>query len=329
MIYEIRTYRIAPRSLAEVEKRFGEAYEYPRSTPSCSRSGTRRSGHSTRSSTCGRTRISRARAHPRRGAKEPEVEPRHPGVHPEIALRDHRAFKFVPEFRAASCGPDLELRYYTLKPRMPARGGEGLGGALPERNEALAAGARGRRRVPDAPTLSCTSGRTRALDQRAQVAPKVPSGHLARRRRPATASSRREQGSPARPFPPPAERSRADGTAPALGAARPSRHWSYAARRASSVVIWQQLRAVERARGRSRRRPAASAIGPFFGARGNGGDVEHGNRGRGRRRLEDAADLDSRDVGQVQVEDDDVGLLLGELERLLTRGRFPHLEACS
>src|SRR3989442_3360265 len=28
MIYEVRTYRIAPRSLPEVEKRFGEAYEY-------------------------------------------------------------------------------------------------------------------------------------------------------------------------------------------------------------------------------------------------------------------------------------------------------------
>src|SRR2546427_5823230 len=28
MIYEISTYQIAPRSLAEVEKRFGEAYEY-------------------------------------------------------------------------------------------------------------------------------------------------------------------------------------------------------------------------------------------------------------------------------------------------------------
>src|SRR2546422_232628 len=28
MIYEIRTYRIAAGSLAEVEKRFGEAYEY-------------------------------------------------------------------------------------------------------------------------------------------------------------------------------------------------------------------------------------------------------------------------------------------------------------
>src|SRR5438093_2817198 len=28
VIYEIRTYRIAPGSLADVEKRFGEAYEY-------------------------------------------------------------------------------------------------------------------------------------------------------------------------------------------------------------------------------------------------------------------------------------------------------------
>src|SRR3954466_7072247 len=28
MIYEIRTYQIAPGSLAEVEKRFGEGYEY-------------------------------------------------------------------------------------------------------------------------------------------------------------------------------------------------------------------------------------------------------------------------------------------------------------
>ncbi|HKC97259.1 MAG TPA: NIPSNAP family protein, partial [Methylomirabilota bacterium] len=28
MIYEIRTYQIAPGSLAEVEKRFGDAYQY-------------------------------------------------------------------------------------------------------------------------------------------------------------------------------------------------------------------------------------------------------------------------------------------------------------
>src|SRR4026207_1099879 len=28
MIYEFRTYALKPRSLAEVEKRFGEAYEY-------------------------------------------------------------------------------------------------------------------------------------------------------------------------------------------------------------------------------------------------------------------------------------------------------------
>jgi hypothetical protein len=28
MIYEFRTYTLKPRSLAEVEKRYGEAYEY-------------------------------------------------------------------------------------------------------------------------------------------------------------------------------------------------------------------------------------------------------------------------------------------------------------
>ena len=33
MIYEIRTYRIAPGSLAEVEKRYGEATSSGRSTP--------------------------------------------------------------------------------------------------------------------------------------------------------------------------------------------------------------------------------------------------------------------------------------------------------
>ena len=44
MIYEIRTYRVKVGSLAEVEKRFGEAYEQRKKISPLPPSGTPRSG---------------------------------------------------------------------------------------------------------------------------------------------------------------------------------------------------------------------------------------------------------------------------------------------
>src|SRR6267143_1203288 len=107
MIYEIRTYRIAPRSLAEVEKRFGEAYEY----------------------LAERERI-RGEA-----AKDPKWNP---GI--QEFIREMRSeiivpFKFVPEVRGGKLGPIFELRYYTLKPRMLPEVAKAWEGALPERTK--------------------------------------------------------------------------------------------------------------------------------------------------------------------------------------------------
>jgi len=113
MIYEIRTYRIAPRSLAEVEKRFGEAYEYRKKYSELFafwHNGDRATQRD-------RPRVARTRiwaereAHPRRGGEGPEVEPRHPGVHPRDELRDHRAVSSsCPRVRGGKLGPIFELR---------------------------------------------------------------------------------------------------------------------------------------------------------------------------------------------------------------------------
>jgi len=43
VIYEIRTYRVKVGSLPEVEKRFGEGYEYRKKISPLARSGTPRS----------------------------------------------------------------------------------------------------------------------------------------------------------------------------------------------------------------------------------------------------------------------------------------------
>jgi hypothetical protein len=56
VIYEIRTYRVKVGSIPEVEKRFGEAYEYRKKISPLAAFWHTEIVRSTRSSTCGRTR---------------------------------------------------------------------------------------------------------------------------------------------------------------------------------------------------------------------------------------------------------------------------------
>ena len=96
MIYEIRTYGIAPGSLAEVEKRYGEAYEY-------------------------RKKYSALTAF-----WHTEIGPLNEIVVP---------FGFVPEVRPGKVGPIFELRYYTLKPGTLPDVAAGWEAKLPERTK--------------------------------------------------------------------------------------------------------------------------------------------------------------------------------------------------
>src|SRR6266446_2429038 len=119
MIYEIRTYRIAPRSLAEVEKRFGEAYEYRKKYSELFAFWHTEIGPLNEivhvwpyKDLAERERI-RGEA-----AKDPKWNP---GI--QEFIREMRSeivvpFKFVPEVRGGKLGPIFELRYYTLKPRI-------------------------------------------------------------------------------------------------------------------------------------------------------------------------------------------------------------------
>jgi len=136
MIYEIRTYQIAPRSLAEVEKRFGEAYEYRKKYSELFAFWHTEIGPLNEivhvwpyKDLAERERI-RGEA-----AKDPKWNP---GI--QEFIREMRSeiivpFKFVPEVRGGKLGPIFELRYYTLKPRMLPEVAKAWEGALPERTK--------------------------------------------------------------------------------------------------------------------------------------------------------------------------------------------------
>src|SRR6266576_2554269 len=102
MIYEIRTYQIAPGSLAEVEKRFGEAYEY-------------------------RKKYSELTAfwHTEVGTLSEFIRK----MRAEIV----NAFDFVPQPTPGKMGPVFEIRYYTLKGGTLPATAEGWKAKLPDR----------------------------------------------------------------------------------------------------------------------------------------------------------------------------------------------------
>jgi hypothetical protein len=134
VIYEIRTYRIAPGSLAEVEKRFGEAYQYRKKYSELTAFLHTEIGPLNEivhiwpyRDLADRDRI-RAEA-----AKDMNWNP---GI--QEFIREMRSeiivpFSFVPEPRPSKVGPIFELRYYTLKPRTLPDVAKGWEAKLPER----------------------------------------------------------------------------------------------------------------------------------------------------------------------------------------------------
>ena len=117
MIYEIRTYRIAPGSLADVEKRFGEAYEYRKKYSELTAFLHTEVGPLNEiihiwhyKDLADRDRV-RADA-----AKEANWPPKIQEFIREMRSEIIKPFAFIPEPRPGKMGPVYELRYYTLKP---------------------------------------------------------------------------------------------------------------------------------------------------------------------------------------------------------------------
>ena len=136
MIYEIRTYRIAPRSLAEVEKRFGEAYEYRKKYSELFAFWHTEVGLLNEivhvwpyRDLAERERI-RAEA-----AKDPKWNPGIGEFIRDMSSEIIAPFSFVPPARPGKIGPVFELRYYTLKPRTLGEVAKRWEGALPERTK--------------------------------------------------------------------------------------------------------------------------------------------------------------------------------------------------
>ena len=117
MIYEIRTYRIAPGSLAEVERIFGEAYEHRKKYSELTAFWHTEIGPLNEIIHLWKYEDLADRARARAAAAK---DPNWP---PKLApfIREQRAevitpFPFLPEIKPGKVGPYFELRYYTITP---------------------------------------------------------------------------------------------------------------------------------------------------------------------------------------------------------------------
>jgi hypothetical protein len=116
MIYELRTYRLVPRSVPEVERLFGEAYEHRKKYSELTAFWHTEIGPLNEvvhvwgyRDLAERSRI-RAEA-----AKDPHWPPKIREYIVSMRSEIVVPFAFLPELRPAKLGPIFELRYYTLK----------------------------------------------------------------------------------------------------------------------------------------------------------------------------------------------------------------------
>jgi hypothetical protein len=117
VIYEIRTYRIAPGSLAEVEKRFGEAYEYRKKYSELTAFLHTEIGPLNEIVHIWGYKDLADRARVRTdSAKDANWPPKIQEFIREMRSEIITPFAFIPEPRPGKMGPVYELRYYTLKP---------------------------------------------------------------------------------------------------------------------------------------------------------------------------------------------------------------------
>jgi NIPSNAP protein len=136
VIYEIRTYRIAPGSLAEVEKRFGDAYEYRKKYSELTAFLHTEIGPLNEivhiwgyQDLADRARV-RADA-----AKDANWPPAIRDFIREMRSEIITPFPFIPEVRPGKVGPIFELRYYTLKPGTLPDTAKGWEAKLPDRTK--------------------------------------------------------------------------------------------------------------------------------------------------------------------------------------------------
>jgi len=134
MIYEIRTYQLTAGSVAEFEKRFGEAYQYRKKYSELIGFLHTEIGPLNEvvhiwpyRDLAERTRI---RAEAAKDANwPPQIREFIRTMRSEIVV----PFSFVPEVRPGKVGPIFELRYYTLKPGTLPDVAKGWESKLPER----------------------------------------------------------------------------------------------------------------------------------------------------------------------------------------------------
>ena len=136
MIYEIRTYRIAPGSLAEVEKRFGEGYEHRKKYSELTAFWHTEIGPLNEIVHVWGYRDLAERARIRgEAAKDANWPPKISEFVQAMRSEIVAPFSFVPEVRPGKVGPIFEFRYYTLKAGTLPEVAKGWEAKLPERTK--------------------------------------------------------------------------------------------------------------------------------------------------------------------------------------------------
>jgi NIPSNAP len=134
MIYEIRTYGIAPGSLAEVEKRFGEGYEYRKKySPLTAFLHTEIGPLNEIVHIWGYQDLAERARIRAEAAKDPNWPPKIRDFVRTMRSEIVVPFDFVPAPQPGRMGPIFELRYYTLKPGTLPDVAKGWGEKLPDR----------------------------------------------------------------------------------------------------------------------------------------------------------------------------------------------------
>jgi hypothetical protein len=134
MIYEIRTYQIAPGSQAEVEKRYGDAYQYRKKYSELTGFFHTEIGPLNEIIHIWRYNDLAERARIRAEASKdanwpPKIQEFIRKMTSEIVV----PFGFVPQVQPGKLGPIFELRYYTLKAGKLPELSKSWEGALAER----------------------------------------------------------------------------------------------------------------------------------------------------------------------------------------------------
>ena len=163
MIYEIRTYQIAPGSLAEVEKRFGEAYEYRKKYSPLTAFWHTEVGPLNEIIHVWGYKDLAERAKVRAEAVQGrELAAEDQRVHPQDALGDRHRLRLRADAHARQDGPDL--RDPLLHPQGRHAAGHGRRAGRPSCRTASSSRRSSWRAAWSSarPTGSCTSGRTRA-----------------------------------------------------------------------------------------------------------------------------------------------------------------------